>query len=85
MGTKAKHHVDLNQGETADGATFGYVHGEDGGFFFTWRDTLDATLASVEVDEVDGDGGLDESEVVEFLRGHLPATKRGRSMWEDGE
>jgi len=73
--------VDLVQGQSGDGASFGYVHGEDGGFFFTWRPTLDATLASVEEDEVDGDGGLGESDVIEFLREYLPNTPRGRGMW----
>jgi hypothetical protein len=79
--TITKHQVELVQGETEDGAAFGYVHGEDGGYFFTWRPTLEATLASVEEDEVDGDGELDYSEVVEFLRDHLPTTARGRKMW----
>jgi hypothetical protein len=77
--TKAQ--VDLVQGESEDNAKFGYVAGDDGGFFFTWRPTLNATLASVEEDEVDGDGGLEESEVVDFLREYLPTTKRGREMW----
>lgn len=76
--------VELVQGAADDGLRFGYVHGEDGGFFFTWDATLDATLDSVEEDEVDGAGGLDRDDVVEFLRGHLPATKRGRRMWGEG-
>lgn len=44
-----------NQGETQHGLTFGYVgeEGDGGGYFFTWRSTLDATLASVEEDTVD--------------------------------
>ena len=48
-----------------------YVHGDDGGFFFTWMPTLDATLDSVEEDEVDGDGGLTETEVKAFLRAKI--------------
>jgi hypothetical protein len=79
--TITKSQVDLMQGETEDGAKFGYVSGDDGGFFFTWRDTPEATLDSVETDEVDGDGGLGQSEVIEFLRGYLPTTKRGKLMW----
>jgi hypothetical protein len=79
--TLAAHDVDLVQGQSGDGASFGYVHGEDGGFFFTWRPTLDATLDSVEVDEVDSDGGLDRSDVVAFLGHYLPNTPRGRGMW----
>lgn len=81
--TITKNQVDLDQGEGKDGRIFGYVAGEGGGFFFTWMDTLDAALASVEVDEVDGDGDLDETEVVDFLREYLPTTKLGRRMWDD--
>jgi hypothetical protein len=83
MATIQKSQVDLYQGDDDRGRSFGYVAGEDGGFFFTWGDTLDATLSSVEEDEVDGDGGLDHSDVVEFLRDYLPATKRGRRAWGD--
>jgi hypothetical protein len=81
MATITRHQVDLYQGEDDRGRPFGYVAGEDGGFFFTWLDTLDDTLTSVEEDEVDGSGGLDRDEVVEFLRDYLPTTKRGR-RWE---
>jgi hypothetical protein len=83
--TVTKSDLDLNQGKDAQGRTFGYVHGDDGGFFFTWMPTLDETINSVEVDEVDGDGDLSESEVVEFLASHLPTTKRGREMWGQGD
>lgn len=76
-----KSQVELVQGEDEQGRKFGYVHGEDGGFFFAWKDTLDATIASVEEDEVDGDGELSESEVAELLREYLPTTKRGKNMW----
>jgi hypothetical protein len=78
-----KHQIDLVQGETEGGATFGYVAGEGGGFFFTWRGSLDATLASVEEDDVDGDGGLDKAEVVDFLREYLPTTRRGQQTWDE--
>jgi hypothetical protein len=81
--TITRHQVDLVQGEGEDGAPFGYVAGDDGGYFFTWRATLDATLASVDEDDVDGDGGLKKGEVVAFLRDYLPTTKRGRKMWAD--
>lgn len=60
--------IDMNQGRDDMNRKFGYAHGEDGGFFFTWMPTLEETLASVEEDEVDGDGGLDRDEVVEFLK-----------------
>lgn len=80
MSTISKHSVDLNQGQDEQGRTFGYVAGDEGGYFFTWMPTLQETLASVEVDEVDGDGELDEAEVVDFLRDYLPTTKRG-SKW----
>lgn len=73
----SKSQVDLYQGDDAEGLPFGYVCGDDGGFFFTWRTSLSATLASVEEDAVDGDGGLDRSEVVAFLRDYLPTTRRG--------
>lgn len=78
-----RHQVDLVQGEDERGRKFGYVRGDDGGFFFTWMPTLDATLDSVEEDEVDGDGALVESEVVDFLREYLPRTADGRRMWGD--
>lgn len=71
-----KNAVDLVQGWGVSGERFGYVHGDNGGFFFTWKPTLEATLASVEEDEVDGAGGLDEDEVVEFLRQYLPTGSR---------
>ena len=60
--------IDMNQGLDAQGRKFGYVCGDEGGYFFTWLPTLEETLASVEVDEVDGDGDLGESEVADFLR-----------------
>lgn len=77
----SKQQVDLKQGTTGTGHPFGYVAGEEGGFFFTWLDDLDGTLASVEVDEVDGDGDLDRDEVVEFLEEYLPTTRQGRELW----
>jgi len=80
------HDVDLNQGQDDKGRTFGYVRGdEDGGFFFTWMPTLEATLASIEEDEIDGDGDLDAGDVEEFLEEYLPTTKKGRRMWSPDE
>ena len=79
--TIRKSQVDLSQGTTEQDRTFGYVRGEDGGMFFTWMDTLEKTIRSIEADEVDGDGGLDEAEVAEFLRDYLPTTPRGQKMW----
>ena len=76
-----KSQVDLYQGDGEGGEKFGYVAGDGGGFFFAWKNSLDATLGSVEVDEVDGEGGLYESEVVAFLREYLPTTKRGKALW----
>lgn len=78
-----KSQVELVQGIGEGERKFGYVHGDDGGFFFTWMPTLEATLSSVEEDEVDGDGDLDESEVVDFLREYLPTTGKGRKMWAE--
>ena len=63
--------LDRNQGTDEQGRNFGYVHGNDGGYFFTHMDTLEATIASLDVDEVDGDGGLEIAEVEEFLRDEL--------------
>jgi hypothetical protein len=74
--------VDLYQGEDQQGRKFGYVCGDGGGFFFTWMPSLDATLDTVEEDEVDGDGGLDRAEVVDHLRAYLPSTRRGQQLWE---
>lgn len=81
--TISKSQVELYQGIDSQERDFGYVHGDDGGFFFTWMPTLDETLASVEEDEVDGDGDLSESEVVAFLREYLPTTRRGKKLWAD--
>jgi hypothetical protein len=78
--TKAQ--VDLVQGETNLDRKFGYVAGDDGGFFFTWLDTLSSTLSSVEEDEIDGAGELVRSDVIAFLRGYLPTTRLGRELWE---
>ena len=77
----SKSNVDLVQGCDERDRPFGYVAGIGGGFFFTWMSTLEATLASVEEDEQDGDGGLTESEVVDFLRDYLPNTGKGKSLW----
>lgn len=79
--------VDLFQGETPhpgkfEGRPFGYVRGVDGGYFFAWLDTLDATIDSIEEDEVDGDGGLNERDVARFLREYLPTTARGKALWK---
>ena len=41
------------QGETADGHEFGYIKAGSGGFFFTWRKTIAATVSSIEADEID--------------------------------
>lgn len=60
------------QGQDDDGTKFGFVHADgDGGYFFNWCDTLDETLDSIDVDEIDGDGGLDKDDVIEFLRDKL--------------
>jgi hypothetical protein len=73
--------IELVQGHDGSGWDFGYVHGDGGGYFFTWHATLENTLASVEADEADGDGDLVRSEVVALLRDHLPRTSRGRKFW----
>lgn len=59
--------LDHHQGDTEHGRKFGYVSGDGGGYFFTWMDSLEETLESVEVDEVDGDGGLTADQVRAFL------------------
>lgn len=73
--------LDICQGQDDQGRDFGYVAGDGGGFFFTWMSTLEATLDSIEKDEKDGDGELDESAVREFLSDYLPTTGRGASVW----
>lgn len=77
--TKAQ--VELVQGINESDEAFGYVAGNDGGFFFDWKSTLEATLASVDEDDQDGAGGLKRSSVVKFLRGYLPQTARGKRKW----
>ena len=70
--------VDICQGQAEDDRDFGYVAGDDGGFFFTWMDTLQDTLDSIDEDEVSGDGGLSYAEVRSFLESYLPTTRRGQ-------
>ena len=72
------------QGETEHGEAFGYVAGDEGGWFFVWGDSLTDTLNSLTEDE-DGDGGLSADEVVEFLTARLPRTRRGRRWDADAE
>jgi hypothetical protein len=80
-----KSQVDLYQGDTKNDEPFGYVEGDGGGYFFTWRGTLEATLESVEKDPIDGDGDLNVGDVVALLRDYLPTTKRGIRQWETEE
>lgn len=42
--------IERCQGKTECGDKFGYVHGDEDGYFFTWRDTLEETVASLEYD-----------------------------------
>ena len=63
--------LDRYQGDDAQGRKFGYVCGDDGGYFFTHLGTLDATIDSLDVDDVDGDGGLSLADVEQFLRERL--------------
>lgn len=56
--------LDRDQGLDKHDRRFGYVEGEDGGWFFTHMGTLDETLNSLEANEIDGDGGLTEAEVM---------------------
>lgn len=83
--TITKNQVDLCQGQDDQDRDFGYVAGDDGGFFFTWMPTLEETLKSIDEDEQDGDGDLDESEVREFLATYLPTTGRGQRLWSAAE
>jgi hypothetical protein len=63
--------IDMNQGQDAEGRTFGYVSGDGGGYFFTHRATRSETIASIEVDQRDGCGGLTRDEAMEALDIHL--------------
>jgi hypothetical protein len=86
MSEITKSQVDLNHGEDNHDRTFGYVAGTDGGFFFTWMDTLEETLDSLESDGECGTGGLRKSDVREFLEGYLPNTPAGRKRsWQAAE
>jgi len=81
--TISKTQVDLCQGQDDQYRDFGYVAGDaDGGFFFTWRESLEETIDSIEEDDC-GDGGLAESDVISLLKSHLPTTAKGRLMWGD--
>ncbi len=79
--TITKNQIDLCQGQDEQNRDFGYVAGDDGGFFFTWLETLEATLDSIDEDQQDGDGELDEHEVREVLSEYLPTTGRGQRLW----
>lgn len=59
--------IDKFQGITEDGKKFGYISGNNGGWFFTWYDTKEETLASLEIDYVDGDGGISYNEALNAL------------------
>ena len=70
----AKMMVTIKQGRDENGRDFGYAHssyGKEGGFYFTWLDTLDATIDSVEEDKVAGGGGHDLMAVKHDLRNFL--------------
>lgn len=46
--------IDFNQGVTSDGRKFGYLGITDrGGQFFTWGNTLQETIDSIEDDDTD--------------------------------
>ena len=66
--------LDKVQGKTEDDRDFGYVCGDGGGYFFTWMPTLEETLDSLDVDQVDGDGGLDADEVREYLSSRIASS-----------
>lgn len=86
MSEITKSQVSLDQGEDHKDRTFGYVSGTDGGFFFTWMDTLEETLDSLESDGECGDGGLRKRDVREFLAEYLPTTPAGRKReWQAAE
>jgi len=59
------------QGYTIDNIRFGYVAGTEGGWYFT--EHLDArdTLDSLEIDEIDGDGGLTHEDARSTLSAYL--------------
>jgi hypothetical protein len=78
---KMKIHVNLEQMVDDLGRDVGYVYGENGGYFFTWLPSLEETVGSIESDEVDGDGGLKEKDVAEFLRWYLLKSPKGRNLW----
>lgn len=81
MKSTTKYVVDLFQGQDEQGRDFGYVAGDNGGYFFTWLPTLDETLDSIEVDQQDGNGGLNKYDVREFLTDYLPTTIIGQAIY----
>jgi len=68
--------IERNQGLGDDGREIGYIstaHADDGGYFFAWMPTLDATLESLEADDTDRPTfGLDIAR--QFLRSQIAYT-----------
>ncbi len=85
VATISRKQLEMNQGRDQHGRPFGFVHGDEGGFFFTWMSSLGDTLDSVEEDSESSDGGLDRDDVIEFLRRELPKTRMGQDRWGEIE
>lgn len=75
--------IDFVQGYDDSGLAFGFIYREEGqgGWFFSWCESLAKTLRSIEPCSVEGDGGIDDDEVRDVLRSLLPMSKRGMTMW----
>lgn len=75
--------IDMIQGIDDNGKTFGFVYEDEGqgGWFFAWESTLAKTLRTLEPCSVEGDGGLDEDDVREFLRDVLPGSKEAAKFF----
>ncbi len=65
--------IDYDQGRDDNGETFGFIYLEEGkgGWFFTYKKTLRATLKTLEYCSVEGDGGIDEEDARDFLKKEL--------------
>jgi len=60
------------QGYTEDDKRFGYIAGSDGGgWFFVECARHSDTLQSLEIDEIDGDGGMSYETAYKILYNYL--------------
>lgn len=68
--------IDWDQGEDELGRKFGYVAGDGGGWFFTHFDSVAEMIESLEIDEIDGDGGVTCQTAETMLVSYIAEKKR---------